>query len=154
MPAALALAEKWLHDSPKCDSLYGNAQTRQGVFNPITFAASFYSQAGNKYGGASFALLPLPVAAITEPLPPMVAGYYVTGYLAGVFINTITIPGLNAWNNGGTFDNAITLLHEMGHVYNFIVGSGGSQIKFDTLFFGSNANSDLVIKDCTTISPQ
>jgi hypothetical protein len=42
---------------------------------------------------------------------------------------TITINTFNDgnlyWNDGNTDENARTVLHELGHAYNFLRGSGG-----------------------------
>ena len=45
---------------------------------------------------------------------------------------------------------ALLLLHELGHVYNDIPGSGGSKITSDGGFTNaaSNANNSLIITNC------
>ena len=35
-------------------------------------------------------------------------------------------PG--AWNNGNPYENALTLLHELGHVFNNLAGAGGFKL--------------------------
>ena len=51
---------------------------------------------------------------------------------------------------GDTLDQAETLLHELGHVYNDIAFSGGSQIAYDGGFSGnaSQNNQNLVSQKC------
>jgi hypothetical protein len=60
---------------------------------------------------------------------------------------------LSEWNSNGelgnSYINAAVLLHEMGHVYNDILGSGGSQIGNDTRNSGkSQANTMLILQKC------
>ncbi len=64
-------------------------------------------------------------------------------------------PG-GEWNtagaNGDFGDLALVLLHELGHVYNNLKGSGGSSILYDGFggIFGNTSvkNSDIVAKAC------
>jgi len=70
---------------------------------------------------------------------------------ATITINTFSQPGTNLWNEGNTDQNALTLLHELGHVYDLIRGSGGSAIKTPDALFGdknSRYNDWLVDTNC------
>jgi len=47
-------------------------------------------------------------------------------------INSGTFPGGVYWNDGNAGVNALTLLHELGHAFNDLFGSGSSTIINDT----------------------
>ncbi len=138
MPAAFSLAEQWL-ENQSCDQLFGTTASRAGAFSPSSFLAA-YVWGYSPYGGVSFASMwILGGVARTYPTP--------NG--AHTFINTYN-PGPNNayWNVGDALENAITLLHEMGHAYSYlsIYGSGGSAMKWDGT--SSTYNDQLIERDC------
>jgi RHS repeat-associated protein len=156
MPAALAQAREWLKQ-PECAALFGTSGTRMAGFDPTAVLNSVYTPGGGPWGAGTFAYIPYPAAAITVPVALTVPGPtpIVYGVTALVAINELNVPGTNAWNQGDTFNNALLLLHELGHVYNILPGSGGSQIQWDFGGIGgiSTDNDNLVIQKCAAVSP-
>jgi RHS repeat-associated protein len=147
LPAALKLALEALA-LPSCQKLFGTSQTRSNGFNPSTVLSSL-AAGGNQYGSINFSFIPLTVDAITtEVLPGLPLA---NSPKPVVIINSLYIPGTSLWNNGDALNNAITLLHELGHVFNLLSGSGGSMIKTDSIFYGSSANETTVINNCFVI---
>jgi hypothetical protein len=61
---------------------------------------------------------------------------------------TIRIKTKGYWNIGNDEYNANTLLHELGHAYNFLRGSGGS--KLDNLLepIRGGHNDDIIKQNC------
>lgn len=96
--------------------------------------------------GASFVSIgPLPILpapALTLPLPGGGARVLIDGSIGSY------------WNSSGAVGDitslAILLMHELGHVYDLLSGSGGSQIQLDDGIRSSQsvANTARVIKDC------
>jgi RHS repeat-associated protein len=152
MSAAVNMAVQALKDSPQCEALYGTGATRAGGWNPITVLQSVFSPGGGEFGGAGFANLSAygPTAVTTPALfgdPPTAVGGFV------LINSTLSAPGTTAWNNGDTTFNAETLLHELGHIYDWVPASGGSKIHLDPFGIGSSDNDITVIKNCFTVQP-
>ena len=147
MPAALARAISALQNNPLCDQLFGTAQTRANGFNPIQIISQVYSQGGGLVGPNGS-----PVGAVFAPWLPLTEAvtFPILGPYSGA---TVVINGASSsmWNVAGqvgdTLDQATLLLHELGHVYSFLTGSGGSQIQLDG-FGGSQQNQNLVMQKC------
>src|SRR6266496_3335036 len=122
MPAAVSRALQAITLSPDCSNLFGNAQTRQGKWNPATVLTNMLGLNNGVYGTVDFDDTDPTSAAITKPaglLTPSV-NQGLRGSSANVHLNSMS------WNRPSNTDgNAETLLHELGHVYNFTRGSGG-----------------------------
>lgn len=144
MPAALAKAKQWLQ-KPDCAALFGSAETRGQDFDPQRVIDQVYSR-----GGGS------------------VAGQYVSAAFAPIMLwPALTIPALQGgasviidsspwdlWNLAGEVgyvsQQAEILLHELGHVYNALQGSGGSRIVSDGGFSSQRSidNTNLIRSKC------
>jgi RHS repeat-associated protein len=131
--------------SPECQSLFGTAESRANGFDPATLIAGLFSSTNGATVRAGTATITSvfgrmtslgPLGLTVGPLPP---GAVVD---VAVLINTSTF-GLDEWND------ALTLLHELGHVYNAAPGAGGSPISKGLADF-NGANDDLLVKDCLT----
>jgi hypothetical protein len=140
-----------------CRDLFGNSATRRAGFGPSAFASTYFG-GGNSHGRAIYAdLTVLPdLAGVTVPLAaPSIS-------MNGLGIAIVPTPGATTiintyaseWREGDSTTRALIMLHELGHVYNAIPGSGGSSIaSFDSPWIpggrGRNeANDRLVIDKC------
>jgi hypothetical protein len=135
-----------LNPSPDCAQLFGTDGTQVAGFpDPSTVLAAIYSNVGptfpgiaNRVGGkrvsSTFVWAPVrhPVAFTLDTF------LYIS--TSGIEIGPRVFINLSVWNGQGRDpspgidgfigieDMAATLLHEMGHVYTAIPGSGGSKI--------------------------
>jgi RHS repeat-associated protein len=122
--AGLARALQALSLNEECNKLFGSEKTRSGRFNPSNVLTSLvnggdlgqikFENKGGDWG-----------AAKTTP-----GGRFPVPGLAGrvnVTINSFNDQGLY-WNDGNGDENAKTLLHELGHAFNFLRGAGGFAI--------------------------
>jgi len=145
MPMALERAKEQLRTHPECEKLFGTEQTRQGDFDPSKVLDQLYNQAGGTVHGYSVSTHFLwwsPWPAFTTSRPG-----------GG---GTVLIDGSDGsyWNldgsNGDSYGLALLLLHELGHVYNDMPGSGGSKITGDGGFTNdkSNNNNTMIFKNC------
>ena len=126
-----------------CAGLFGNQKTRNGKFDPTIVLSALAD--GTKFGSIKFAdkSTSWGVAQVTPNGLPCLASK------ATITINSTVSPGY--WNSNNVDQNALTLLHELGHVYDLIRGSGGSAIKSpDALLGGSRSeyNDWLVDQNC------
>jgi len=60
---------------------------------------------------------------------------------------------VSSWNNGSSTWRAGTLIHELGHVFNMLLGAGGSDFVYDALPGGApNAEAEAtnarILRDC------
>jgi RHS repeat-associated protein len=146
MPGALATAINALSTHQDCMNDFGDSYTRADNFNPIDIVRQVYRQGGSSVAGqsvsASFVSLLGAAAAVTIPIP------------GGGAVVTIDSASWGFWNTAGKYNDsywqAILLLHELGHVYDNLKGSGGSAIKDDGGFgnAASEANTDRIRQDC------
>jgi len=117
MPDALNLALSWLDNKDgKCSAMYDTEKTGnkpQNVLKDITHR-----------DGSTIKFINLGVndgIARTQTI---------NGALRVIMINTAIPPGsVSYWNSGNATENAITLLHELGHVYRNVNGLGNSSLK-------------------------
>jgi hypothetical protein len=130
--------------SPDCQGLFGTAASRANGFDPATLFTDIYESASSTIAGTlistAFDILPA-----NGPLGLTIGGIFGgvgSGAGAGiqVLINSDLMSGNDMW------DLEITLLHELGHVYNLLPGSGGSQIT--RLGDVAGNNNDLIVSDC------
>jgi len=85
---------------------------------------------GTGFGNVSFTLQSPAVAAVTNP------SYTTTGQgrrkrslrAATISINTYVDPTSVYWNTGNANYNAVTLLHELGHVFDWEFGSNSTSV--------------------------
>jgi RHS repeat-associated protein len=142
MPAALATAINALKTHQQCADLFGNATTQAGAFNPVDVIQQVFKQGGSTIAGQSVSATFQPIVLWSALTIPNVGGG------ATVVIDSVNY---DLWNSSGSIGDsywqAILLLHELGHVYNDLKGSGGSKIGGDG-FGGSDANTNLIKKDC------
>ena len=102
-------------------SLYGDSTTREGKFNPVSVLTDIVYGSHND-GSISFSLHS-PDWGVAQTRP---AGLLPIPGLARKAKTTINeLSGYGFWNNGDTTENAETLLHELGHIFNDLKGSGG-----------------------------
>jgi hypothetical protein len=155
------LAKQWLKD-PKCQSIFdlsGNGFNPLVVLQSLISTGSYssglhtitlqFTNVTGPYSGADGLTTPNlnPVAALL----PFPVGEYV-GLGASVVINTGQFGGYDP--SSVVQEIAATILHELGHAYNFTPGSGGSSMSYDGALApggsqaASNANSSIVNQDC------
>jgi RHS repeat-associated protein len=126
MPAAEAQALFDLADKPGCASNF-NGHDPAAVLEDII--------SGTAYGNISFDLLSPVVAAVTDQHRSAIRrGFAKT---ATITINTYVDPSAVYWNTGNADYNAITLLHELGHVFQWEFGQSSTTIVFDANRNGS-----------------
>ena len=119
--AAASRAIEALTLNSECFELFGNEGTRSGRWNPVTVVTSMFIQRNSEYGRVDFNFAGVGVAE-TRPagfILPSFNRNLVQGSSANISIHR------DFWNRGDTNFNANTILHELGHVYNFVRGSGG-----------------------------
>ena len=81
------------------------------------------------------------------------AGYPAVGTSATIYLQGNS-SSAGYWKDFSTVELALTLIHELGHVYNYVIGLGGSQIVYDANRDGS-PNKDAeeknakLLKACT-----
>jgi hypothetical protein len=121
MPAAFSRAVQALTLNSNCMSLFGTATTRANGFNPANVLTDIIYGSHN-FGTVSFSSHSTNWGvAQTRP-----AGLVPIPGLAGkVKISINELSGYGFWNNGDATENAETLLHELGHVFNDLRGAGG-----------------------------
>jgi RHS repeat-associated protein len=123
LPAAFERALEALRN-PDCRGLFGNERTRAKGFDPSAVLSSIVS--GGRFGEIKFENKggKWGVASTTP------AGRFPIPALAGRVTSTInSYDDTNTyWNDGMTDENAKTLLHELGHAFNFLRGAGGFAI--------------------------
>jgi hypothetical protein len=108
-----------------CLDLFGNEKTRQGDFSPVTLLTSLVN-GNSKFGTVKFENKGSDWG-VAKTYP---AGRFPIPGLAGkvsITINTYNDGNLY-WNDGYVDENAETLLHELGHAFNFLHGAGGFAI--------------------------
>jgi len=133
MPAAEAQALIDL-DRPGC----GNTVFAGGIAkgdNPVTVLESLVS------GSQPGALASSPYGSINfNPISPSFEAITISGggnifrrqRKATIDINPYNNPSIGIyWNAGNADVNAITLIHELGHLFNFVFGAGSSTIQYD-----------------------
>jgi RHS repeat-associated protein len=126
IPAALKRALRALNDNPECLELYGDADTRSGRWDPRTVLNSMFGEEhNNEYGTVDFEYEGYG-AAYTSPIGRRFFNPFNLNLIQADRAN-ISIHR-NWWNGYGEDQNASTILHELGHVYNFSRGSGGFAI--------------------------
>ncbi len=121
MPPAFARAIQALTLDPDCMALFGTAQTRSEGFNPTVVLTNIV-YGSHSFGSIHFAMHP-PNWGVAETRP---AGLLPIPGLSGkvsITINELSSYGF--WNYGDSNENAETLLHELGHVFNDLRGAGG-----------------------------
>ena len=124
LPSALGRAIDALRQNKECFDLFGNENARSGDFNPINILSSIAK--GTEFGNIEFKALGKGVVAKTNS-----AGRLPIPGLAGkviIFINTYNSDTGLYWNDANVDENAETLLHELGHAFNYLRGSGGFAI--------------------------
>ncbi len=123
MPAAETQALADLA-KPDCAKLF-NGHDPSAVLQAII--------AGTQYGNVSFNLQS-PIVAATTQLKYAITGNWRrkrTVKTATININTYSDPNGVYWNTGNAANNAITLIHELGHVFDWEFGSSSTTIVYD-----------------------
>ena len=144
MAAALAQALKDLA-KPGC----GDAVFAGGIANGHDPAQVLQAIAGGTaYGSISFKDLGEGVGAQENArfrLP-------LQSKKVSITINSYSDPGGVYWNDGNAGVNAITLLHELGHAFNDLFGSGSSTIENDVNWRGK-MNMDAETRNDARLAP-
>ena len=120
MPAAFSRAMQALTLNQDCFNLFGNSTSRAGKWDPTVVLTSLFLTQDGSYGSVNFNYTGNGSALTTPtgfPLPSLRSG--ITGTSATISLNA------KDWNVNNVAFNAETLLHEMGHLYNFVRGAGG-----------------------------
>jgi RHS repeat-associated protein len=146
LQAAIALAINTLATNPLCDSLFG---LTPGSPDPVDLLQDLKS-ATSGYGYFELNLLPigngLATNAQTSGLGSFNNAY--GGSFSGAAV-TINMYPSAPFNTGSAQDDAITVLHELGHVYMDVFGAGSTKIQNDIgNTAASKANTQLVKNDC------
>jgi RHS repeat-associated protein len=138
---AYVQAEKDLDNNTPCQNLYGTAQTRSNGWDPAVVLANLFwgtNNLGHIGYGPTLGALALTV--------PTLAG--------GALGAAISVSGSATWLDMQNSDQALVLLHELGHAYNILIprGSGGSQIsQYDFIPWLQDNNNDLVYSTCGVV---
>jgi hypothetical protein len=142
MPAALAQALTDLQN-PNCAAVFAGGIAKGD--NPSAVLQQIV--AGTKYASVTFtSLSPLEAAVTAE------SGFWIFKK-ATIEINTYNDPSTGVyWNAGNTQANALTLLHELGHIFNFLFGNGSSTIINDVLKNG-NPNPTAEAANAAALAP-
>jgi hypothetical protein len=128
MPAALAQAIADLVKSG-CDAVFAG-----GIANGHDPAAVLEARvSGTQYGSISYSDLGPGTGAEERP---NFMGRITGRKRVKRTINSGLYSDGTYWNNGNASVNAITLLHELGHAFNDLFGSGSSTIINDTTITG------------------
>jgi hypothetical protein len=143
MPPAYARALEALTLDPDCFDLFGTAKTRSGKWNPIIVLTSLFLTRDGTYGSVNFNYTGNG-AALTTPTGVLLPSF--SNVLAGTGATISINPAV--WNIDDVGFNAETLLHEMGHLYNFSRGSGGFALSNPKELWNSGAFDALIGKDC------
>jgi RHS repeat-associated protein len=159
--AAEKLAEQWLKKQ-SCSQLFGNGFNPATVLQALASSGKFTSgftqmtMTFASFGSSALDGLTLPTenpAAFGIGMP---GSAFMLGLGAAIFINTSAFSG---YGSDAAAETAVSLIHELGHAYNFIPLSCGSSIVPDGLLAGnvpfgnttvspSLYNDLLVEKDC------
>lgn len=137
---AIQEAISLLSEDPNCAAVFTSPTTGASAINPATLLSDLQGgEAGpGPYGSIGFGplrttpgILPGTVSytnATTTPVPQygMVNGQNTVVGMQ-VFITINTDPN-SPYNKGTAYDRAVTLLHELGHAYNILFGTGSSHI--------------------------
>jgi hypothetical protein len=82
---------------------------------------------GTKYGSVAYSNMGAQFGAVTDE-----RGGFLTARSVTVKINSFNDPSLGIyWNAGNDQVNATTLIHELGHAFNFLFGKNSSAIVDD-----------------------
>jgi hypothetical protein len=128
MPAALAQAIADLAKSG-CDAVFAGGIAKG--HDPTAVLEAIVS--GSQYGSVSYSDLGAGTGAEERP---SFMGRILGRKRVKITINSGLYPDGTYWNNGIASVNAITLLHELGHAFNDLFGSGSSTIITDTTVTG------------------
>ena len=141
MSAAVSRALEALSLNEECSELFGTEESRGGRWNPSTVLTSLFATRDGSYGTVNFTYTG-DGDALTTPkgFPRLSRTQGIQGSSATVSINA------ESWNIGNTEFNAETILHELGHVYNFTRGSGNFAVSNPAEIRNAEA-FDEVIKD-------
>jgi RHS repeat-associated protein len=151
LTAAMGLASQAL-DNPKCAALLGSGVSQGGATLTASQVLNLLYVENGMYGSIGFGPLPSQPGTITSAVTvPWVLNTGGATYNEAA-ITISTSPG-SVWLTGNLQQQAILLLHELGHAMNDIFGAGTSGIKDD----GSSTqagiqqsmkNTKLIKKDC------
>jgi RHS repeat-associated protein len=153
LPAAKDRAKKALMENQDCMEIFGNEATRSAEFDPVKAIDQIFNPAGGFLGGRAVGVGVFnghPVFSTAQVNPALFFGSGTLTWGWRVEINA------SMWNDmaNGTGDlgvqfQAAALLHEMGHIFARIGGSGGSRIVEDGLSNSlSERNTALVLDKC------
>jgi hypothetical protein len=165
MPAVLARATSALKENKECLELFGTEESRRNGFDPIAVLQTLYGDPGMAFPSASpvggtrvasaFVYSPFVGGADATTSNEVVIDF--TNGLPSFSIGVRVNINVNEWNGTAVAGHAniaaSVLLHEMGHVYDLLRGSGGSQINDDSWWntAASVANNVLVNEKCKLI---
>jgi RHS repeat-associated protein len=139
MPAARTMAMNLLSD-PACQKLFGYKTNARGFgyagVDPRAVLDSLIK--GGKYGNIQF--------------EPFIESTWNASTASGNTFNTVTIRINNGatgeWNKGNAEYNALTLLHELAHAFNDIIGLPKFSLNNDAEKSDPNVYDKLLKQDC------
>lgn len=143
LPTAIGVAEKALQD-PKCAALFGQGKLPDG--SVVTGATLLFDLFNHIMGSIQPMELPV-TTTIVNGVPKTTAVNAQTSLNNGqIEIDISDVAG--SFVTGNAQDQAITLLHEIGHAMNDLFGNGTSGILSDDDPKINTGNTNKVIKDC------
>jgi RHS repeat-associated protein len=131
-------------NSPFCNKLFNNPlgpspqQVLQDLYNGNTDYGSILFGEIPENGPSAYVINATTTAWVPPPGSSVETGAIITLQTQGTY-----------WNFPSGYDQAVTLIHELGHAFNIIFGEGSSSILDDA---GnptqSIANTNMIMKDC------
>lgn len=128
--------------NPECAAIFNTNPNAANQYDPAAVLASMALGGtaagippGTSFGSITFGVLPLIDAAVTQPD----SGSWVNNGSPGGIALSATIIIQSSQLSAGYYGNdtpqqlAMTLIHELGHVFNEVYGLGGSAILYDAL---------------------
>jgi hypothetical protein len=151
LKAAMALAQKMLTDEPNCAGLFGLTgavgNTSPAALTGLALIANSFSfgAIGPTSSSTTTSATTTGVGSLYIPL----AGGGTIEASANVSIVLNNISNNASFVMGNTYDEAVTILHELGHAYWDLFGPGTSAIVPDhSSTPTSQTNTNLVTKNC------
>jgi RHS repeat-associated protein len=118
---------------PKCSGIFNTDPEKQHKYNPRDVLASIiFGGNGPYFGMLKSANLSLAFAAVTEPDPKtsVRTGMGVVAASADIVLQGSRLSD-SYYPAQTSHDLALTLIHELGHVFNIVDGLGGSKVLYD-----------------------
>jgi hypothetical protein len=159
LAAAVEAAENALANNPNCDGLF---EINSGAPAPLTLLAQIASNNDPQAYFTEAYLAPTAPGFVTNAITQVTSYSMQNGVLVNTNVANNVVVAFNydpgRFNGAGVTANAITVLHELGHVYEFLYGMGSTLLVNDSLSaWGGNQkqaaaasafNSSLIKSNC------